>query len=45
MQKRVFIIHGWDGYPEEGIFPWLKTELQNRSFMVFIPSMPNPLRP
>ena len=45
MQKRVFIIHGWDGYPEEGIFPWLKTELQNRGFQVFNPSMPEPLRP
>jgi predicted alpha/beta hydrolase family esterase len=27
-QKRVFIIHGWDGYPEEGIFPWLKPEIK-----------------
>ena len=26
--KRVFIIHGWDGYPEEGWFPWLKEELE-----------------
>lgn len=24
--KRVFITHGWDGYPEEGWFPWLKKE-------------------
>jgi predicted alpha/beta hydrolase family esterase len=45
MQKRVFIIHGWDGYPEEGIFPWLKKELQNRNFIVFNPLMPNPLKP
>lgn len=45
MQKRVFIIHGWDGYPEEGIFPWLKKELQNRGFTVFNPSMPEPLNP
>ena len=44
-QKRVFIIHGWDGYPEEGIFPWLKKELQNRGFSVFNPSMPELLRP
>jgi hypothetical protein len=26
--KRVFIIHGWEGYPEEGWFPWLKKELE-----------------
>jgi len=45
MQKRVFIIHGWDGYPEEGIFPWLKKELQNKGFAVFNPAMPDPLRP
>lgn len=45
MQKRVFIIHGWDGYPEEGIFPWLKKELQDRGFLVFNPSMPEPLKP
>ena len=44
-QKRVFIIHGWDGYPEEGIFPWLKKELQNRGFEVFNPPMPDPLKP
>lgn len=40
MQKRVFIIHGWDGYPEEGWFPWLKTELENRGFAVFVPQLP-----
>lgn len=40
--KRAFIIHGWDGYPEEGWFPWLKTELEKREFTVEIPSMPHP---
>jgi len=40
MQKRVFIIHGWDGYPEEGWFPWLKTELEGRGFAVFVPQLP-----
>jgi len=44
-KKRVFIIHGWDGYPEEGIFPWLKKELQARDFSVFNPAMPDPLKP
>lgn len=44
-QKRVFIIHGWGGYPEEGIFPCLKKELENRGFTVFIPLMPDPIRP
>jgi len=45
MKKRVFIIHGWDGHPEEGIFPWLKKELQDRGFFVSNPHMPDPLRP
>src|SRR3989344_157624 len=40
MKKRVFIIHGWDGYPEEGWFPWLKKELEARGFEVFVPQMP-----
>ena len=44
-QKRVFIIHGWDGYPEEGCFPWLKSELENRGFIVKNPAMPEPLKP
>ena len=45
MKKRVFIIHGWDGYPEEGWFPWLKKELEARGFEVFVPAMPDPSEP
>jgi predicted alpha/beta hydrolase family esterase len=41
MKKRVFIIHGWEGYPEEGWFPWLKKEPEKRGFEVFVPAMPN----
>ncbi len=41
MQKRVFIIHGWEGYPEEAWFPWLKKELETKGFEVFVPSMPD----
>jgi uncharacterized protein len=43
--KRVFIIHGWSGYPEEGWFPWLKTELEKRGFEVSVPAMPDTNRP
>jgi hypothetical protein len=43
--KRVFIVHGWDGYPEEGIFPWLKKELEGQGFVVSNPAMPEPLNP
>ena len=45
MQKRVFLIHGWEGYPEEGWRPWLRTELEKRGFNVFVPAMPNTKRP
>ena len=40
MAKTVFIIHGWSGYPEEGWYPWLKKELEQRKLRVEIPSMP-----
>lgn len=43
--KRVFIVHGWDGHPQEGWFPWLKTELEKRGFAVTVPAMPNPAKP
>ncbi len=43
--KRVFIIHGWDGYPEEGGFPWLKKELEEKGFQVTVPVMPQPKHP
>jgi uncharacterized protein len=43
--KRVFIVHGWDGFPEEGWFPWLKAELERRGFSVTVPAMPNPQEP
>ncbi len=45
MKKRVFIIHGWDGYPEEGWFPWLKRELIKRGFEVRVPKMPHATHP
>lgn len=44
-KKRVFIIHGWDGYPEEGWFPWFKKELESRGFHVEVPQMPQAKAP
>ncbi len=41
LMKRVFIIHGWEGYPEDGWYPWLKKELEKNGFEVFVPAMPN----
>lgn len=38
--KRVFIVHGWGGNPEEGWFPWLKKELEAKGFQIFVPQLP-----
>lgn len=45
MQKRVFIIHGWDGSPHGCWIPWLKEQLIAKGFGVFALSMPNPEAP
>lgn len=41
MPKRIFIVHGWGGHTEEGWFPWLKRESENRGFQVFVPELPD----
>lgn len=41
MNKRVFIIHGWGGYPREGWQDWLSTELEKRGFQIFCLAMPD----
>lgn len=43
--KRVFILHGWGGYPDEGWFPWLKLELEKEGIAVEIPAMPDTEEP
>ena len=43
--KRVFIIHGWEGYPEENWFPWLRSELETKGFEVFVPQLPDAENP
>ncbi|MCX6711974.1 MAG: alpha/beta hydrolase [Candidatus Woesearchaeota archaeon] len=43
--KRIFIIHGWDGFPEGDWFPWLKKELESKDFVVQVPAMPNTNEP
>ncbi len=39
--KRVFIIHGWGGNPDEPQLVWLKKELIKKGFEVHSPKMPN----
>lgn len=43
--KRLYIIHGWQGYPEEGWFPWLKKEAESKGFKTEVPAMPNTEEP
>lgn len=43
--RRAFIIHGYEGYPEEAWQPWLKSELEKRGYQVALPAMPHPDRP
>jgi hypothetical protein len=45
MKKRTFVIHGWEGYPEEGWRPWFKSELEKRGFRVLVPAMPDTMHP
>lgn len=43
--KRVFIVHRWDGRPDDDWYPWLKGELEKSGFEVFVPAMPETERP
>jgi len=43
--KRIFIVHGWGGYPAEGWFPWIKKRLEQRKFTVHVLSMPHSEKP
>ena len=43
--KRVVIVHGWDGSPEEPMHKWLKKKLEEKEFNVTAPKMPHPGTP
>ena len=43
--NRVFIVHGWEGYPEEGWRPWLREKLEKDGVEVFVPAMPDAKNP
>ena len=44
-KKRLVIVHGWEGSPQEGWFPWLKAEMERRDWEVLVPAMPNSVEP
>lgn len=39
------LVHGWEGYPEEGWRPWLRDELKKLGWKVLVPAMPNTKHP
>jgi predicted alpha/beta hydrolase family esterase len=41
MKKRIFIVHGWDGTPDDGWYPWLKKELELKGYEVHAPQLPD----
>lgn len=41
MKKRVFLIHGWEGAPDEGWQLWIKPKLIEKGFEVIMPEMPD----
>lgn len=43
--KRIFIIHGWDSTPQEGWFPWLKKQLEQKGFEAVVLAMPQTNEP
>jgi predicted alpha/beta hydrolase family esterase len=40
--SNIFIFHGTEGYPEENWFPWLKEEMEQKGYKVFVPQFPSP---
>lgn len=40
-----YILHGFQGYPGENWFPWLKAELEKQGEKVIVPTLPNPDKP
>lgn len=45
MNKRIIIVHGWGGTPEEAWFPWLKKNLEQQGYTVVIPQLPDTHHP
>lgn len=43
--KKVYIVHGWDGSPDEPLFVWLDKELSARGYSVERLAMPEPETP
>jgi len=45
INKKVVIVHGWDGDINKGWFPWLKKTLEDQGFKVVMEQMPDSDKP
>src|SRR3989338_9979702 len=43
--KKVYIIHGWEGSPDEPMLKWLAEEVRKIGFDAVAPAMPEPDEP
>lgn len=43
--KKIYLIHCWDGTPEDGWYPWLKKELEKDNIQVDVLTMPDTANP
>ncbi len=43
--KKIYIIHGWAGSPNEPMIQWLKSNLEKEGNQVIVPEMPNSFVP
>lgn len=43
--KNALILHGADSHPDNNWFPWLKGELENKGYTVWIPALPHAQTP
>ena len=45
VHKKLIIVHGWEGSPQEAWFPWLKSEMERKDWEVHVPALPNANNP
>lgn len=43
--KYAYIIHGWEGRPEERLHVWMRGMLETHGYIVSVPNMPDPSYP
>lgn len=41
MNRRIFIIHGWSGSPNNDWVPWARSQLESKEYEVIAPEMPD----